>query len=29
VVFDRSGNRFVVIEPDGGINEAPPLRVRA
>ena len=28
VVFDRSRHRFVVIEPDGGINETPSLRVR-
>ena len=28
VVFDRSRHRFVVIEPDGSINETPSLRVR-
>jgi hypothetical protein len=29
VVFDRSSNRYVVIEPDGRINETPGLIVRA
>lgn len=31
VVFDRSRSRhrFVVIEPDGGINETPLVRVRS
>ena len=29
VAIDRSGNRFVVIEPDGAINETPALRIRA
>lgn len=28
VAFDRSGDRFVVITGDGGIDETPALRVR-
>jgi hypothetical protein len=28
VLFDRSRNRHVVIEPDGRINEAPGLKIR-
>ncbi len=29
VVFDRSRNRYVVIESDGSINETPGLTIRA
>lgn len=28
VVFDRSSNRYVVIESDGSINETPRLTIR-
>lgn len=28
VVFDRSGERWAVLEPDGSINESPGFRLR-
>jgi len=28
VVFDRANNRFVVIEPDGTVNENPGITLR-
>lgn len=28
VLFDRSNNRYVVIEPDGSVNEHPDITLR-
>ena len=28
VVFDRSGERWAVLEPDGSLNESPGFRLR-
>jgi len=28
VVFDRTGKRYAVLEPDGSINEKPDFRIR-
>ena len=29
VLFDRDNNRYVVIEPDGTVNENPAITIRA